>query len=298
VPGSGAFVVDDSPIIVIDSYGGGYIPAGHAYVSAQASAAAQALALRESVLRAKLARNANVFSVAQEAEQQGDEKLAARLYQRLALSRPRTDVTASAQNRLSLIQGAAHSKLQALEDELNAASGRGTLPSALQSTRIDSEKVLKVFAAIDKLAIEYAGVSSIENRIKDRSEVLRKQKQFAAILNEPVAKQLWTLGQKHENDQKRCCAFLVYEQAANLTPAPSAEQAAARLKQMQADAAIVAEARTCRNLQLCHEKYQRALSLKSSLPGRAREYFSQILEVAAPDSSIHQAAREQLALLR
>jgi hypothetical protein len=289
--------VDDSPIIVVGS-SGGYVTSRQSYFSAQASSAARALALREDALRAKFARNANLWNVAQQAEQGGDEKVAARLYQRLALSRPRTEVTTSAQTRLSQIQSAALSKLETLESELNAASGRGGVPSALQSTRVDADRVIKVFAELDQLAIEYAGVSSIETKIKERTEALRTKRQFATILQEPVANQLWTLGQKHENEQKRCCAFLVYEQAANLVPAPSAELARARLRQLEADAAIVAEASKCKNLQLCHEKYERAMSIKSSLPDRAREYLSQILEVATPDTSIHKAAREQIAMLR
>ena len=290
--------MDEEPVIVVNPVGGGYMSSQAAYFSAQAQAAAQALALRESTLRAKLARNATLFNVALQAEQEGDDKLAARLYQRLALSRPRTEVTVSAQGRLSQIQGAALAKLEVLEGELNSASGRSGVPSALQSTRVNSDQVLKVFGELEKLAVEYAGVSSIESKIKERTESLRKQRQFAAILNEPLANRLWMLGQKHESEQKRCCAFLVYEQAAHLAPAPSAEQAAARLKRMEADTSLVAEARQCKNLQLCHEKYQRAMAIKASLPERAREYFSQILNDATPETSIHKAAREQIAMLR
>jgi hypothetical protein len=260
--------------------------------------AAEAVLLREDELRRKLVRNQNLWYIAQQAEQGGDMTVAARVYQRLALSRPRTEVTVSAQQRLNYIQSDAQSKLQALEDQLNLVSGRSNVPSALKRVDVDSEQVIRIFAELDKLALEYAGATSIQNKIQERVDQLRKQKQFAAILQEPVASELWKVGQKHEAQQKLCCAFLAYEQAVYLAPAPSAEQAKARLKQLQADDAVVASAQQCKNLQMCHEKYRRAQVIKTTLPDRARTYFSEILEIAPPDTSIHKAAREQIASLK
>jgi hypothetical protein len=261
-------------------------------------AAAQAAALREDALRRKSARNENLWNVAQQAEQGGDVRVAARLYQRLALSRPRTEVTTAAQQRLSQIQGSAQSKLQALEDQLNSLRGRGTVPSALQSAKIDAEQVTRIFADLDKLALEYSGVESIETKVQERADRLRRQRQFATVLQEPVASELWKVGQKHEEAQRLCCAFLAYEQAANLAPAPSGEQAKARLRQLEADQSIVAEASKCRNLQLCHEKYRKAMTIKKTVPQRARAYLSEIVELAPPDTAIHKAARDQIAILR
>src|SRR5258707_4208516 len=83
------------------------------------------------------------------------------------------------------------------------------------------------------------------------------------------------------------------------SPAPSAEQAKTRLMQLQAaNKSIASEANQCKNLQLCHEKYRRAMSIKATVPDRAREYLSQIIELAPPDTSIHKAARGQIAMLR
>ena len=55
--------------------------------------------------------------------------------------------------------------------------------------------------------LEYAGVDSIENRLQERIDRLRRQKQFAAILQEPVASELLKVAQKHEDAQQLCCAF-------------------------------------------------------------------------------------------
>jgi hypothetical protein len=276
-----------------------YVPAGRDYFATQLFVAARDAAIREDALRARLARNQNLWGFAQQAEQGGDMRIAARLYQRIALSRPRTEVTTAAQQRLSQIQGTAQSKLQALEDQLNSLSGRAAgVPSALQNARLDAEQVTRIFDDLDKLAVEYAGVDSIENKIQERVDKLRKQKPFAAVLQEPAANELLKVGQKHEEGQRQCCAYLAYEQAANLAPAPSGEQAKTRLRILQADKSIVAEANTCRNLQLCHEKYRRALAIKATVPDRARAYLSEIIELASPDTSIHKAAREQIAMLR
>jgi hypothetical protein len=207
-------------------------------------------------------------------------------------------VTQTAQQRLNRIQGDAQQKLQALEDELNSLSGRSRLPSALKSAQIDADEVKKIFAAMDKLAIDYSGVSSIADKIRAKSDQLRKQRQFAAVLQEPVAAELWKIGQKHEEQQQLCCAYNVYEEAARLAPAPSGEQAKARLAILGADATIITDARRCHNLQLCHEKFRKAQAIKGALPERAREYLAQILEIAPPNTSVHKAAREQLAMLK
>lgn len=297
--GTGAFLaIDESPIIVLDPVGI-YVPAGRDYFATQMFVAARDAAIREDALRARLARNQNLFGLADQAEQTGDIKVAARLYRRISLSRPRTEVTVTAQDRLSKIQGAAQSKLQSLEDQLNALTGKGSVPSAFQTAKIDNQKVIDIFADLDKLALEYAGVDSIENKIQERTEKLRRQKQFAAVLQEPAANELLKSGQRHEEAQQLCCAYLAYEQAAFLLPAPSGEQAKARMAKLEAaNKSIVSDANNCRNLQLCHEKFRRAMSIKTTAPNKARTYFSEIIELAPPDTSVHKAAREQIAMLR
>ena len=107
------------------------------------------------------------------------------------------------------------------------------------------------------------------------------------------------MGQKHEEAQQLCCAYLAYEQAANLSPAPSGEQAMKQLAKLEAaNKSIVSDANNCRNLQLCHEKFRRAMTIKSTIPSKARTYLAEIIEIAPPDATVHKAAREQIAMLR
>jgi hypothetical protein len=291
---------------------GGYVPYGRVVLSGHLLNAARAVALQEEGLRRRIVKDQNLWNVARQADQSGDLRVAARLYQRVALSRPRSQATAASQQRLAQIQAAAQAKFDAVENRLHSLTGRGSVPaaspnapgalkrvpSASQLAKIDSDEVTRLFDELDKLILEYAGVESIENKLQERADRLRRQKLFAAALQEPAAGQLWELGRKHEQEQKVCCAFLAYEQAANLAPAPSGEQAKVRLRELQAsNKSIVAEAEQCKNLQLCHEKYRRAMALKTNLPESARKYFAEILELAAPDTSVHKAAREQIAML-
>jgi hypothetical protein len=295
---------------------GGYVPSARNAFSSQLANAARAAALQEESLRRRLAKSQNLWSLAQESEKSGDIRVAARMYERVALSRPRTNVTTAAQQRLTQIQAAAQSKLDRMDDRLASlarkAKAKGTAPSdsknvpyglqsvssASQITGTDAEEVTRLFAEADNLILEYAGVDSIEKKLTQRVDRLRRQEPFAAVLQEPAAGQLWELGQKHEQ-QQLCCAFLAYEQAAKLAPAPSGEKAKARARELQeTNPSLVAEVRACLALQLCHEKYRRAMALKETLPERAREYLAEIIERAAPDTTIHKAAREQIAMLR
>ena len=54
----------------------------------------------------------------------------------------------------------------------------------------------------------------------------------------------------------------------------------------------------CRVLQLCHEKFREAEKVKGSNPTKAREHLARILELAPQETSIHKAAREQIAMLK
>lgn len=290
---------------------GVFVPYGRYAYGGHLLNAARAAALQEEGLRRRLAKDQNLWNVAQQAEQSGDLRVAARLYQRIALSRPRTEVTAASQQRLAQIQGAAQAKFDAVENQLNTLTGNPSadsasqftpalkrIPSALQKVNIDASEVTRLFVELDKLILEYAGVDSIENKLNERADRLRRQRPFAAALQEPTASQLRELGQKHELQQKLCCAYLAYEQAANLAPAPSGEKAKVRLRELEAShKSIVTEAEQCKLLQLCHEKYRQALALKPTLPDSARKYLAEILERAAPDTTVHQAAREQIAML-
>jgi hypothetical protein len=233
---------------------------------------------------------------AQEAEQDGDLPTASRLYQRLALRRPATAISKSAQERLANIQAEAFVKLDALEDELKET--KQPAGTAFRPVALDPESVTAVFDKLDALQLEYAGVATVENRIEERIKSLRLDGKYAAVLQEPAAAELWAMGQDYEKQQQACCAVLVYEQAVSLTPAPSAKLARSRLAVLNKDATVVQTVKQCRVLQLCHEKFREAERVKESNPEKAREQLARIIELAPADTEIHKAAREQIAMLR
>jgi hypothetical protein len=251
---------------------------------------------RASVERWQAMSDQKKWAMAQKADSEGDLRTASQLYMKLALRR--SPHTAGAKQRLAQIQSAAGSKWKALEGQLTQISGREAPVSSLHPVGLDAEQVTQVFAEMDKLAEEYAGVATVDNQIEQRLKKLRKDPQYAAVLQEPAAADLWSLAQEYEASQQACCAVVVYEQAAAMKPAPSAERAKARLAVLQADPEVVAATKRCRDLQLCHEHFRRAELIKSHLPDQARDYYSKILAVAPTDTPIYQAAREQIAMLK
>jgi hypothetical protein len=117
------------------------------------------------------------------------------------------------------------------------------------------------------------------------------------VLNEKPAADLLAQAQQQEQDDERCCAYWTYEEAAKLTPAPSAIAAAGRFEAMKKDPEIVAEAEECRVLQECHQTFHTAELLEKSLPEKAETLFKDILAKSPRDSEVHRCAKEELAKL-
>lgn len=239
-----------------------------------------------------------MFEIAREHESEGDLATASRLYRRLALRRPATETNKSAQERLEQIQVAPFAMLKALEDQLQKTKPKPTALRKSGPVSVDAAEVTKVFEALDKLQLEYAAVATVESRIADRIELLRKEPLFAAVLQEPPATELWTMGQEYEKNQQACCAVLVYEQASDFFPAASAKLARSRLATLNKDPVVSREVDRCRVLQLCHAKFREAEQVKGRNPNKAREHLARIIELAPQDTSIHKAAREQIAMLK
>lgn len=281
---------------MVSSGTGGYLPTGRALIQNQMAAAARLAAQREAALRRRAASDQKQMQFAQEAEQDGDLPTASRLYQRLALRKPPTAISKSAQEKLANIQADAFVRLDALVDELKETKQPdGT---AFRAVTLNAEKVTDVFDRLDALQLEYAGVATVESRIEEKIKNLRLDRKYAAVLQEPAAAELWAMGQDYEKQQQACCAVLVYEQAVSLVPAPSANLARARLTVLSKDATVIQTVKQCRVLQLCHAKFREAEKVKASNPDKAREQLARILELAPADTQIHKAAREQIAMLR
>ena len=274
------------------------MPAGRAIFQGQLAAAAQAAAQREAALRRRQASDRQMLTLAQEYEQGGDLATASRLYQRVSLRRPANETNKEAQERLEKIQEAPFATLTALEEQFQQLKPKPDAFRAKGAVSVDAAAVSQLFDALDKLLLEYAGVATVEGRIADRMQTLRNDPLFAAVLQEPAAAELWEMGQEHEKNQQACCAVLVYEQAASFLPAASAKLARTRLATLTKDPVVKKEVEQCRVLQLCHAKFREAEQVKASNPTKAREHLARILELAPQDTSIHKAAREQIAMLR
>jgi len=275
--------------------------AGRAFFQSQMAAAAQAAARREAALQKRMESDRKILEIAHEYELGGDLPTASRLYRRLALRRPAADTNKSAQERLVHIQEAPFAMLQELENQLQKTKPPITKKSALLKSdpvTVDANEVTRIFASLDKLQLDYAAVATVESRLEDRIELLRKDPLFAAVLQEPAAAELWKMGQEYEKKQQACCAVQVYEQAASFLPAASAKLARSRLQTLTKDPVVAREAERCRVLQLCHEKFREAEKVKGFNPDKAREHLARIIELAPQDTSIHKAAREQLAMLK
>lgn len=279
-------------------YGGGWVSPEQALLASQQAAAIAAAKKREAELAKALATGRTLWQLAQDADKEKDLRVASRLYERLAVARPLTTFNAQAQKRLREIQRDAAAKLQKLDDELANLKLPKSDPTGLGLAKIDAVAVASTFELLDALALEYAGVATVEDTINDKTKRLRKDTKFAEILQEPTAAKLWKLGQEYEEKGEPCCALLVYRQGAELLPAPSARLARERVKELEANKAVVVAAERCQLLQRCHEIYRKAQVALEANPDRARQYLREIIEAAPTDTKIYQDARMQIAMLK
>lgn len=223
--------------------------------------------------------NVQRMKYAAQARKDGKMRLAATLYMRVALSRPRDKHHDEAKRALASMADEGRKAMKA---------GDGLL---------DEGKITEGFERLDYLNWAYEDVPVFNHEIAAHVAKLHRQPEYQAALNEPEAAKLLAQGRKHEQDDEACCAFLSYEQAVELLPAGSAKQAAERLAEMKKDPEIVASAEECRLLRECHHTFHRAELLKKSTPNRAEELFKQILAEAPADSEVHRCAAEEVARL-
>jgi hypothetical protein len=265
-----------------------------------ARAAVEAQQMR---LLQELATDALRLNTADRLYNEGDVRVASRMYVRLALSRPANLNTVAARQRLAKLADEAREKLKEIDGQLaveerilspSDSFGPDGPPTPEQLAARQEAQVTAAFDQYDELAEQYSGVPAVSREIKTHVAKRRARPEFAMVLNEPEAKVLWESGQEHENDDHLCCAYWVYKRAARLVPAPSAERARARLAEMEKDPQIVASAETCRELQICHKIYNRAQKLAKVKPARAKELFAEIVGRAPEDSEVYRAAREHV----
>ena len=219
------------------------------------------------------------LAAAEVAREEGDFRRAVVFYSRLAYKTPPTEQSKKAKDAMAELQEAARQRLSEIAYD------------------ISSGDVVKGFAALRQLAHDYGKVPDVGREIRSYMRKTRRRADVAAVLNEPNAKRLLTGGQEHEQNGAMCCAYLTYEKARRLSPAPSALKAVARLEQLRGDTDLVESAEHCRRLQECHRTYRIAERLITSQPQRAGELFQEVLKKTPTDAEIYLAARKQLAAL-
>ena len=266
-----------------------------------AQAAAQA---REMALLKKTQDADARMKLAQDAYDRGDIKVAARIYMKLSVSRPPNEVNDTAKERLKTLADDAYARQAKIDDTLSARDMKFSLYE-LYEDRGDGETdekiadwektVRQAFRNYNELVEDYEVLPAVSKKLKSNVKAQRHRPEIAVVLNEPEAKTLYEAGQQHETDGHACCAYWAYRQAAQLAPAPSGRKAQARAETLAKDPETMAAARTCRELQHCHQLYASAERLMNDKPDHARELFAEIVDRAPSDSEVHRAAKEQLA---
>lgn len=240
-------------------------------------------AIAEMIRRAK--NNEHRMFYAARARKEGKMRLAATLYLRVALQRPRDKHAGAAKKALAEM----------------TAEGRAEMKAAdklLADDKITDDKIIEVFEKIDYLAWAYVDVPRFNEEIAAHAKKLHHEPRYQAVLNEPKAHELIELAEQHEHDDEKCCAYLAYEEAAKLVPAESAKKAQVRLAELGKDPRVPIEAEECRQIHAGLHKFQTAELLKKSVPGRAEEVFAEIVKKTPRESEVHRCAAEELAKLR
>lgn len=229
----------------------------------------------------RILRNARTaaarFDSAEEARKAGNIRLASMLYLRVTSLRPETPHTKPAKDALKEL----------------AALGRPQLVTA--ELKLEEGDVVEALNLYSDLAREFEFVPTVGDEAKSRIATLEHRREYAAVIKEEEAKQLWEVGRELEANGELCCAYLLYERASELRPAVSARRSAERMQKLiLADASLRAAVERCRSVRECHELYRKAELLAKSAPMQARELLQQILDKAPPESEVHVAARQRL----
>lgn len=240
------------------------------------------------------------LEAADKALQEGETRVAARIYVSLVQSRESGAASQQARQRLDRLADEAVQARKRIEAEFakqQAAISPGEASPAQFSDRW-AESVRDLFHKYEELAEKYDAVPTARRELSRQIARQRNRPEYAAVIKEPEAKALWELGQHYEQQDTPCCAYWIYHDAARLAPAPSARRARERIAQMEQDPDTMAAAKACRQLQECHKIYESAMRIAGSHPQRARQLLQQIVDRAPTDSQLYAAAQQQLAALQ
>jgi hypothetical protein len=234
------------------------------------------------------------LKLAEQARSESDLDTAVRLYIRVARSPLAGTAAQEARRQIESLQAETREQWAAAEKQLETAARQSASETSDQAIQAS---VQTAFGNLETLAEKYERVPQSGREVQARLSQLKRQPQYAMMLNEPRAMELWQIGQKHEQEGQLCCAYLVYQEATQLMPAPSASLAKQRFERMSEDKAIVASAQTCQDLQWCHSTFRTAQRVAEVKPEAATDLFQQIIRRSPADSAVHRAAEQEAARL-
>ncbi len=272
----------------MSGYGSSY---SRAYVNQRQAALMQEANLRMARMLKAAQSDAARLAVADQARTENDLQTACRIYVRVANSRVQSPAKLAAKERLSELDSEVRAKHNDVQERL---LGLASTSANEQNSATEDElrQCLDEFEALVRL---YGRVPAAGKEMRNALARHKNDPAIQVVIQEPEAQRLWEIAQKLEADGQVCCAFQVYEEAVRQLPAPSAQRAADRLAELQADAQQVAAAEACRNLQWCHRTFDLASRVAKVRPDRARGLFEQVVTRAPVDSKVYLAAREQIA---
>jgi hypothetical protein len=261
------------------------------------------------------------LAAAQQAREAGNMRVAGRLL-RVLVSRRRTprQYQEAARTALGEMREQAQQRMAELEQRIAASAARqppsagdisaevleilGDLnedvpltihPNADSTRSSGHQAILTTLAQMEDLIWQHETVPGVARGLRRRLARLRRDERYAAIWNEPKAAELWQQGQRHEQAEEFCCAYLAYERAARLMPSRSARLADRRFRELSRLPSIAPSVERCRQLRACHKKFQLGeLFAKAGRIAHARASFEQVKAAAPPESAVYAAAQAQL----
>jgi hypothetical protein len=269
---------------------------------------ARAAAVRQAAAATRYAQLCREYAAARarlyaadKVRREGDLRVASRMYVSLAKLRGQVAISVQAKQRLAVLAAESQQKLSEIDSRLSERSSDASqwyvpdvTPTAQEPPRPWEDLVAAAFREYDQLVTDYSRVPAVKRELSAHVRKQRRRSEFAAVLDEPKAKALLEMAQRHESEDQPCCAYWAYKEAARLTSAPSGQLARDRLMEMERDPQVVASAEACRELQECHKLYERAERLIKGRPTRARDLFTEITERTPRDSKIWLAAQQRI----
>jgi hypothetical protein len=234
------------------------------------------------------------LAIADQAREKGELNIASRMYLKLASNRVPTPARAEAQKRLDTIR---EDTRKQLDDLIQRLADVDNVSPSEQMPPESADRVKTCISELEELAEQVGRVPEVGREVKSALAQNKAKPHVRAVLDEPDAKQLWDEGQALEGKGQVCCAFLLYEEAARLSPAPSALVAERRLAELKADPAQVEAAEACRVMQWCHQQYRLAERVARVTPERARDMYAKIVERSPDGSPVRAAAQSELVRL-